>query len=363
VVNAASALPDPAFWCGRRVLVTGHTGFKGSWLALWLLELGAEVTGLSLAPAGEPNLFDQLGLVQTRLQHRIGDLNQPGLLEELVAQCRPEVVLHLAAQSLVRRGYREPLLTWQTNVIGTLQLLEALRQQTELCAAVCVTTDKVYENHDHPGAFREDDRLGGSDPYSSSKAAMEQAVASWRQSYCGDAPHQTPHLRLATARAGNVIGGGDWAEDRIVPDAMRALQAGTPIVVRQPAAIRPWQHVLEPLAGYLLLAERLLREPLNESAFNFGPPAADSRCVADVVGTLLQGWPGVWRAQTDLQAPAESGELRLNSDLARQVLGWQPRWAFEQALARTVGWYRAVHEGASPLACCRADLVSFQRSV
>jgi len=258
--------PDPGFWRGRRVLVTGHTGFKGSWLTLWLLQLGAEVTGLSLAPEEGPSLFNQLALTDRqgpagalpgRLQHHAVDLLNPAGVQAVVEQCRPELVLHLAAQSLVRRGYREPLHTWQTNVIGTLQLLEALRKQAEPCAAVCVTTDKVYENHGTNAAFHEGDRLGGSDPYSASKAAMELAVASWRASFCGTAPHQHPGLRLATARAGNVIGGGDWAEDRIIPDAVRALQAGAAIVVRQPAAIRPWQHVLEPLAGYLLLAERL----------------------------------------------------------------------------------------------------------
>lgn len=287
-------LPDPRFWEGRRVLLTGHTGFKGSWLTLWLLQMGAEVTGVSLAPEAEPHLFTQLGLTHPRglplpgrLLHREVDLLDARGLREVVEECRPEVVLHLAAQSLVRRGYREPLLTWQTNVIGTLQLLEALRQRAVPSAAVCVTTDKVYENHEKSVAFHEADRLGGSDPYSSSKAAMELAVASWRASFCGSAPHQHPGMRLTTARAGNVIGGGDWAEDRIVPDAIRALQQGAPIVVRQPRAIRPWQHVLEPLAGYLLLAERLQRGELSEGAFNFGPRPSDSRSVATLVQTVL----------------------------------------------------------------------------
>ncbi|MCP9915152.1 CDP-glucose 4,6-dehydratase [Cyanobium sp. ATX 6F1] len=356
--------PDPSFWQGRRVLLTGHTGFKGSWLTLWLLELGAEVWGLSLAPEGDPNLFEQLGLAGARadrLRHREVNLLDPGGVRELVEQCRPELVFHLAAQSLVRRGYRDPLLTWQTNVIGTLQLLEALRQRPEPCAVVCVTTDKVYENHGGVAAFQEDDRLGGDDPYSSSKAAMELAVDSWRESFWGSAPHQHPGLTLATARAGNVIGGGDWANDRILPDAIRALQAEKAIVVRQPAAIRPWQHVLDPLAGYLLLAERLHHGTLAENTFNFGPDPADSRSVAEVVDTLLRHWPGQWREQTDPQAPAESGELRLNSDRARQLLDWRPLWSFEEAVTRTVGWYRAVHEGARPLECCLADLESYRR--
>ncbi|MCP9848776.1 CDP-glucose 4,6-dehydratase [Cyanobium sp. Morenito 9A2] len=358
--------PDPFFWQGRRVLLTGHTGFKGSWLTLWLLELGAEVWGLSLPPEGQPNLFQQLGLAGARperLRHHDNDLLDSAQVRELVEQCRPELVFHLAAQSLVRRGYRDPLLTWQTNVIGTLQLLEALRQRPDPCAVVCVTTDKVYENHGGTAPFLEGDRLGGSDPYSSSKAAMELAVASWRDSFCGSAPHQHPGLTLATARAGNVIGGGDWAEDRILPDAIRALQAEAAIVVRQPAAIRPWQHVLDPLAGYLLLAERLHQGDLNERAFNFGPDPADSRSVAEVVDTLLRHWPGQWQEQAEPQAPAESGELRLNSERARQLLGWRPLWSFELAVARSAGWYRAVHQGASPLECCLADLASYQQSV
>ncbi len=366
-----AAGPDPEFWRGRRVLLTGHTGFKGSWLLLWLLQLGCEVTGLSLPPDGDPNLFDQLGLddplgpvgaLPGRLHHRSGDLLDPVRVAEVVEQCRPELVLHLAAQSLVRRGYRDPLLTWQTNVIGTLQLLEVLRQRPEPCVAVCVTTDKVYENHAGSTAFREDDQLGGSDPYSSSKAAMELAVASWRASFCGTAPHQHPGLKLATARAGNVIGGGDWAEDRILPDAVRALQADEAIVVRQPAAIRPWQHVLEPLAGYLLLAERLHQGELSESVFNFGPAAAESRSVGDVVQTFLQHWPGQWRVQQDPQAPAESGKLQLNSERAQQLLGWRPVWSFEQAVARTALWYGAVHEGSRALDCCLDDLASYQQT-
>ncbi len=371
MVKPAGALPERAFWHGRRVLLTGHTGFKGSWLALWLLQLGAEVTGLSLPPEGNPNLFTQLGLSGSErvpgtgsgsLNHRCGNLNEPGLLRELVEQCQPDVVFHLAAQSLVRRGYRDPLLTWQTNVNGTVQLLEALRQYCRPCAAVLVTTDKVYENRTSASGFREDDPLGGHDPYSSSKAAMELAVASWRSSFCGHAPHQNPVLKLATARAGNVIGGGDWAEERIVPDTIRALQAQTSVVVRQPWAIRPWQHVLEPLTGYLLLAEQLWTCSPPQNAFNFGPPADNSASVAELVQQILRHWPGQWQARPDPQAPAESHELRLNADLAKQTLGWTPRWGFEQAVARSVGWYRAVNEGSSALDCCLADLTSYQHS-
>ncbi|MEI6030891.1 MAG: CDP-glucose 4,6-dehydratase [Synechococcaceae cyanobacterium ELA739] len=262
--------PDPSFWLGRRVLLTGHTGFMGSWLALWLLELGAHVTGLALPQETEPSLFAQLELDQ-RLDHRIGDIRDPALLSELVSETRPELVLHLAAQPLVRRSYAEPTATWATNVMGTIHLLEALRRLQEPCTAVLITTDKVYRNNEWLYGYRENDPLGGHDPYCSSKAAAELAIASWRSSFCGFLPHQSPHLRIASARAGNVIGGGDWAEDRIVQDAMRALAMGEPIGVRNPTATRPWQHVLEPLGGYLLLAERLRADPSLADAFNSDP--------------------------------------------------------------------------------------------
>ena len=243
------------FWAGRRVLLTGHTGFKGSWLALWLSELGARVTGVGLEPDTTPNLFGQLELVGRLERHHIADIREAHALVEIAKACQPQVVFHLAAQPLVRRSYQDPLGTWATNVQGSLHMLEALKPLQHPCAVVMVTTDKVYENQEWAYGYRESDRLGGHDPSSASKAAAELAIASWRASFCGTAPHQSPHLAIATARAGNVIGGGDWAADRIVPDAMRALAAGKPIAVRNPTATRPWQHVLEPLGGYLRLAE------------------------------------------------------------------------------------------------------------
>jgi CDP-glucose 4,6-dehydratase len=267
VKAAAFKAPDRAFWSGRRVLLTGHTGFKGSWLALWLLDLGAKVIGL----------FAQLQLDQ-RLDHRIGDIRDPSVLSGLVAETRPQVVLHLAAQPLVRRSYAEPAATWATNVMGTIHLLEALRRLEAPCTAVLITTDKVYRNNEWLYGYRENDPLGGHDPYSSSKAAAELAIASWRASFCGNQPHQTPHLRIASARAGNVIGGGDWAADRIVPDAMRALAKHETIGVRNPGATRPWQHVLEPLGGYMLARpERPRRPPRGQPAQpgdRQGPPSA-----------------------------------------------------------------------------------------
>ncbi|MFN9547790.1 MAG: CDP-glucose 4,6-dehydratase, partial [Cyanobacteriota bacterium] len=313
--------PDPLFWKGKRVLLTGHTGFKGSWLALWLLELGVDLTGLALAPEPGPNLFDQLEL-QDRMDHRLGDIRDQDVVKQLVAERQPEVVLHLAAQPLVRRSYNEPLATWETNVNGTLHVLEAVRTLDQPCTAVLITTDKVYRNNEWLFGYREIDPLGGHDPYSSSKAAAEIAIASWRSSFCGSLAHQTPNLRMASARAGNVIGGGDWAADRIVPDAMRALAGGSPIAIRNPAATRPWQHVLEPLGGYLLLAERLSQGETNlATAFNFGPLLEANRTVRDLVEEALRHWAGQWEDHSDPNSPHEASLLHLVIDKAHHELG------------------------------------------
>jgi CDP-glucose 4,6-dehydratase len=355
---------DSSFWRGRRVVLTGHTGFKGSWLLLWLQELGAQVWSYALAAEPEPNLFRQHRAHRppgTSWLHREGDLVDLEALKHWVQQAQPEVVLHLAAQPLVRRSYVDPLGTWATNVQGSLNLLEALKPLEHACAVVMVTTDKVYENREWPYGYRESDRLGGHDPYSASKAGAELAIASWRASFCGPEAHQTPHLRIGTARAGNVIGGGDWAPDRIVPDAMRALAAGEPVAVRNPGATRPWQHVLEPLGGYLRLAEALATDPMPPcEAFNFGPNLESNRPVGELVEAILQHWPGQWIDRSDSAAPHEAGLLHLQIDKAHHRLGWQPRWDFATTVERTVAWYRAVHEGASPLECCLADLNAYQ---
>ncbi|MEE4238903.1 MAG: CDP-glucose 4,6-dehydratase, partial [Anderseniella sp.] len=319
-----SVLPAPRtdFWAGRRVLLTGHTGFKGSWLALWLSELGAKVTGVGLVPDTEPHLFNQLQLASRLHGHHIGDIRDPHTLAAIAETCQPEVVLHLAAQPLVRRSYQDPLGTWATNVQGSLHLLEALKPLRHPCAVVMVATDKVYENREWYYGYREGDRLGGHDPYSASKAAAEIAIASWRSSFCGQGRHQNPHLAIATARAGNVMGGGDRAEDRIIPDAMRALAAGEPIPVRNPASTRPWQHVLEPLSGYLCLAEALTtgqtREGTNPycEAFNFGPSLEANRSVRELIEEALIHWAGQWQDLTDPAAPHEAGRLHLQIDKA-----------------------------------------------
>jgi len=360
-------IPVKFFWQGRRVLVTGHTGFKGSWLLLWLQQLGAQVRGYALEAEPEQSLFLQLAShipPGSNTHHHLADLADCQALARCVQQCQPEVVLHLAAQPLVRRSYADPLGTWATNVQGSLNLLEALKPLQHPCAVVMVTTDKVYENREWAYGYREPDRLGGHDPYSASKAAAELAIASWRASFCGDASHQTPHLRIATARAGNVIGGGDWAADRIVPDAMRALAARQQIAVRNPTATRPWQHVLEPLGGYLRLAEALATdsEPPCE-AFNFGPQLESNRPVRELITTIFSHWPGEWIDQSDPSAPHEAGLLHLQIDKAHHRLGWRPRWDYATTIARTVGWYRAVHDGASALECCLADLEAYQAAL
>lgn len=357
---------NPSFWSGRRVLVTGHTGFKGSWLSLWLLELGAQVWGYALAPERQQSLSVDLGLAQGQLHHHLGDLRDLQALQQVVLKAQPDVVVHLAAQPLVRRSYGDPLGTWATNVQGSLHLLEALKSLRHPCAVVMVTTDKVYSNREWDYGYREEDRLGGHDPYSASKAAAELAIDSWRESFCGVGFHQTPYLRIATARAGNVIGGGDWAEDRIVPDAMRSLASCEPIPVRSPNATRPWQHVLEPLGGYLLLAERLAgggggSDHPFASAFNFGPSLDANRPVRELVEAVLEVWPGAWRDLSEPVALHEAGRLHLQIDKAHHQLNWRPRWDFATTVSRTVSWYRTVHDGASALNSCLADIEAYQQ--
>ena len=356
-------LVNPEFWAGKRVLLTGHTGFKGSWLALWLSEMGARITGVGLEPDTTPNLFSQLDLVKRLEQHHIADIRDQQPLAEIAQNCQPQVVIHLAAQPLVRRSYRDPLGTWATNLQGSLHVMEALKPLQHPCAVVMVTTDKVYENQEWIYGYRENDRLGGYDPYSASKAAAEIAIASWRSSFCGKGSHQTPNLAISTARAGNVIGGGDWAEGRILPDAMRALAARQPIPVRNPHATRPWQHVLEPLGGYLRLAEALAAAQASKNkpnpyceAFNFGPLLEANRTVRQLIETTLEHWPGTWEDLSISSAVHEATLLHLQIDKANHQLGWQPRWPFATTVQRTVAWYQAVHEGMSPMDCCMNDL-------
>ena len=335
-------------YAGKRVLLTGHTGFKGAWLAEWLLSLGAELTGFALPPPTSPSLFDQLGL-SSRLRHIVGDVRDLAAVRSALDQCQPDFVFHLAAQPLVRLSYEQPVETYATNVMGTVNILEAVRLAARPCVVVAITTDKCYENKEWVHSYREEDPMGGYDPYSSSKGAAELVIASYRRSYFS-APGCP--VKLASARAGNVIGGGDWALDRIVPDCIRSLTRGEPIPVRNKIATRPWQHVLEPLSGYLWLGACLHQPELTPfgprlaSAFNFGPALASNRTVAELVQEILQHWPGTWADKSDPHAVHEAKLLNLATDKAHHFLGWSPVWPFAETLAQTVTWYRSA--AASP---------------
>ncbi|KKI99141.1 CDP-glucose 4,6-dehydratase [Prochlorothrix hollandica] len=351
------------FWQGKVVFVTGHSGFKGSWLTLWLQALGAQVVGLALPPDTEPALFHRLypnGPDPQCLTHHVGDIRDADRLCHLITTSQPDVVFHLAAQPLVRRSYQAPSLTWETNVMGTLNLLEALRTLDRPCAVVVVTSDKVYDNREWLYGYREVDPLGGRDPYSASKAAAELAVQCWRSSFF---PLDYP-VAIATARSGNVIGGGDWSGDRIVPDAMVALSQGQPIQVRNPQATRPWQHVLEPLGGYLWLAQCLYGAIAPGSnpyaqAFNFGPDLSSNQTVQGLVEFMLQEWPGTWQDCSPGEQPHEAGRLGLVTDKAFHQLGWSPCWSLQEAVRHTVAWYRAVEQGADVQSLCLGQIRAY----
>lgn len=350
------------FWAGRRVLLTGHTGFKGGWLALWLHALGARVHGYALNPPTEPNLFEAAGIAALLAADVRADLADLPRLRATISEARPDIVLHLAAQPLVRESYRDPLGTLATNVMGTAHLLDAVRDVGTVRAVVVVTTDKVYENREWVHPYRECDPLGGHDPYSASKAAAEIVTASYRSSFFAPgAPHAT---RIATARAGNVIGGGDWAADRLVPDCLRAFGRGESVLLRKPQSVRPWQHVLEPLAGYLRLAQCLAGEDGDafSQAWNFGPDASGDATVGKVAQAVAQHWGDgahVVCAPGALD-PHEAGLLRLDSTRARTLLGWQPRWSLDDALARTVEWHRAWMRGEDMRLLCAAQIRDYE---
>jgi len=329
-------------YAGKRVILTGHTGFKGAWLTEWLVQLGAEVTGYSLPSPTNPALFNQLELAR-RINHVTGDIREAERWGRLLAEIQPDFVFHLAAQPLVRTSYGDPVETFSVNSLGTAYVLNGLRELSKPCAVVCITTDKCYENREWLYGYREDDPLGGHDPYSASKAAAELVIASFRRSFFHDSP-----IRIASARAGNVIGGGDWAMDRIIPDCVRALTAGTPIPVRNRLATRPWQHVLEPLSGYLWLGARLTHDSGLASAFNFGPTHDSDRTVQELVETVLKHWPGAWKDYTDPTAPHEASRLQLSTDKAHALLGWVPVWSFEKTIEATVQWYRQLQHEPPP---------------
>ena len=331
-----------AFWRGRRVLVTGHTGFKGSWLSLWLQALGAEVTGLALAPPSEPSMFET-ARVALDMASRLVNIRDAQAVQAAVQAADPEVILHLAAQSLVRPSYADPVATYATNVMGTAHLLQAARSLRHLKAVLVVTSDKCYENREWLWGYRENEALGGYDPYSSSKGCAELVTAAFRNSFFPVARHADHGVAVASARAGNVVGGGDWATDRLIPDCIRAIEAGLPIRIRSPHAVRPWQHVLEPLTGYLMLAERLYIEgPSFAEAWNFGPADEDARPVQWVVEEVVRGWGDGVRWEVDAShTPHEAGLLRLDSSKARARLGWHPRWPLAVGLQKIGAWHRA----------------------
>ena len=318
----------------RKVLVTGHSGFKGSWLLLWLNHLGAKVTGFSLAPSTTPSHIQLLGLFDPST---VGDIRNIDQLAAVFKEVQPEIVFHLAAQPLVRRAYADPLETFTTNITGTANVLEAARHSPSVKALVNITTDKVYRNNEWPWPYRETDRLGGHDPYSTSKACVELLHESYRKSYFTGAG-----ILSATARAGNVIGGGDWAEDRLIPDLIKASSTSEITAVRNPQSIRPWQHVLDPLSGYLLLGQRLLQGNAGaEGAWNFGPPSADCLTVAGVLNEFNRSWEGIqWRDASDSKGPHEAHMLRLDCSKASNELGWSPVWNVQSAIAKTADWYK-----------------------
>lgn len=353
---------------GRRVLVTGHTGFKGSWLSEWLIGLGSDVWGFSLPPATKPDHFTQIGLA-ARMNHIVGDIRNPAAIRKAVTISRPDYVFHLAAQPIVRTAHDEPTETWSTNVMGTVHVLDALRKLNRPCAAVIVTTDKVYGTAD--GVRVEKHPSSAKDIYGASKAAAEVAVEAWRHSFYRPSAEGQAHLpvvAVATARSGNVIGGGDWAKDRILPDCIRALMRGRPIVVRNPASVRPWQHVLDPLCGYLSLASEL-RKALElkdgrrvaelSGPFNFGPAAKDHRTVEQLVNEVLGNWPGTWIRRDSGHPAIETPVLRLNARKAARLLGWKPRWNFETTVENTVGWYAEATSSPRALAATLRQITSF----
>jgi CDP-glucose 4,6-dehydratase len=334
---------DLEVFAGKSVLVTGHTGFKGSWLALWLHHLGANVTGYALDPLGSPNNFDASRVAGILVDDVRADIRDAESISRVMQVVEPDLIFHLAAQPIVRSSLREPRETFEVNVVGTASLLDAVRHRDRPCAVVVITSDKCYQNDGQIWGFRENDPLGGHDPYSASKAGTELVVEAYRSSFFPRGRIEEHGIRLASVRAGNVIGGGDWAQDRIVPDAMKALSSGSDLVVRNPSSTRPWQHVLEPLSGYLMLGARMLSDTKDgrwAEAWNFGPRVSDEATVAELASALIEEWgSGRWISPSAQGSEIEAATLRINIDKAATILGWQPRWGFRETVRRTVGWY------------------------
>ena len=358
------ALISELFWKNKNVFITGHTGFKGSWLLLWLLKLGSNVTGYSLKPDINFQLFKNLyPCIKNNFKHIEGDIRDLENLRESILANKPDIIFHLAAQPLVRESYLKPIETWEINTIGTLNILEAASKSLEnVCSIILVTTDKVYENKEWTYGYRETDRLGGYDPYSASKAGAEIAVSSWRNSFCNNI-NQTKNINLhiSTCRAGNVIGGGDWAKDRIVPDAINYLHIGKTIKLRNPNAKRPWQHVLEPLSGYILLAEKLYFDKKLAEPFNFGPLNKSNISVCELIQEIIKYWgSGEWESIQNNKEPHEATLLQLQIDKAYSKLNWEPVLDIDQTVRKTVNWYKSYLKGESSYTLCLKDINDFQ---
>jgi CDP-glucose 4,6-dehydratase len=356
------AVNASGFWAGKRVFLTGHTGFKGSWLSVWLKDIGADLTGFALPPPTQPDLFE-LADVETGMTSVIGDLRDSSALEKALHDARPQIVIHMAAQPIVRLSYDNPAATYATNVMGLVHLLEAVRKSTDVRAVVNVTSDKCYENKEGLRGYRETDPMGGYDPYSNSKACAELVTSAYRQSFFNPATFGQHGVALASARAGNVIGGGDWAVDRLIPDIIRAIEARRPVNIRNPDAIRPWQHVLEPLSGYLTLAQKLYETgPVYAEGWNFGPSETDARPVQWIAERLTQAWGegASWQRDSERDPVHEAHYLTLDCSKARSVLGWTPRWSLEQALRMTVDWYKSALQGEDMRAKTLSQIRQYQ---
>lgn len=345
------------FWSGKRIFLTGHTGFKGSWLALWLSNMGAHVYGYALAPATTPNMFVTAKIANRLAANTIGDIRNAATLQKALEAAQPDIIFHLAAQPLVRRSYQAPAETYAVNVMGTVNLLEAVRGTTSVRAVLNVTTDKCYENQEKSEPYVEDEALGGHDPYSSSKACSELVTSAYRRSFM-----KPLSVGIASARAGNVIGGGDWSEDRLLPDFLRSIDSGKTLKIRYPNAIRPWQHVLEPLSGYICIAERLTTDARFAQAWNFGPEDSDARSVEWIVSSLCRRIPGATWKHEAAPKPHEAGTLKLDSGKAKQQLSWRPSWNLDTALEKTVAWHQAWRRGEDMQAFSLAQVREYLES-
>ena len=352
---------DKNFWKDRKVFLTGHTGFKGSWMLTWLEELGCDVCGYALEPE-KNSLFNCLFDNQKKeFKNIYGDINNKKYLQNKILEFNPEIVFHFAAQPLVLESYLSPLKTWQTNLIGTLNLLESLKDYDNKCSIIIITTDKVYKNKEWIYAYRENDELGGYDPYSASKAATEIAVESWRKSFIGEGLSQNNLLSIATARSGNVIGGGDWSKNRILPDAVNSIINNQELLIRNPNSTRPWQHVLEPLGGYLLLAQKIYENSeLYSDAFNFGPELNSNKTVEELINEVFKHWEGTYTKQYNSKdSRHEAKILNLDIQKSHKYLNWVPLWNFEFTIKKTITWYKDFYEGRNPMSLCKEDLKSY----